>query len=132
MTAKNFTLTLHFVSCRLPSWLYRQFTRDLHPRMQALFKTEPYVEGKEIVGVKFNVKDPLDVAEKLPATKPGQVKVSNLRKIGFYLYIPYKDCKYFRHNKNEDVKIKCSFKNGWLRLYYLPEWRQRDLNAAFR
>ena len=132
MADKEFTLTLHYVSCRLPSWLYRKFTGDLHPRMQALFETEPYVEGDEKVGIQFNVKEPLDIAEKLPPTKSGQVKVSNLRKIGFYLYIPYKDCKYFRHNKNEDAKIKCSFKNGWLRLYYLPEWRLHTLESAFK
>jgi len=98
--------------------------------MQALFKTKPYVKGDEMVGIQFNVKEPIDVAEKLPPTKSGQVKMSNLRK-SFYLYVPIEDCHYFRHNKDEDAKIKCSFENGWLRLYYLPEWRQFDLDAAF-
>ena len=127
---KEFTLTLHFVSCRLPSWLYPLITEDLHPRMQALFKTKPYVKGDEVVGIQFNLKEPIDIAEKLPPTKSGQVKVSNLRK-SFYLYIPMEDCHYFRHKKNEDAKIKCSFENGLLKLYYLSEWRRRDLNAAF-
>ena len=131
LAGKEFTLTLHFVSCRLPSWLYGEVTEDLHPRMQALFKTKPYVKGDEMVGIQFNVKEPLDIAEKLSHTKSGQVKVSNLRK-SFYLYIPMEDCHYFRHNKNEDAKIECSFDKDWLKLCYLPEWRRRDLNAVFR
>ena len=128
---KEFTLTLHFVSCRLPSWLYPLITEDLHPRMQALFKTKPYVKGDEVVGIQFNLKEPIDIAEKLPPTKSGQVKVSNLRKC-FYLYIPTENCHYFRRNKNEDAKIKCSFENGWLGLDYLPEWRRPMLDSAFR
>lgn len=129
---KEFTLTLHFVSCRLPSWLSRRITKDLHPRQQAVFKTEYVVEGDYVVGRKFNVTQALDIAEKLPTMKSGQIKMSNLRKNGFYLYIPKENCHYFRRNKNEDAKIKCSFENGWLKLYYLPEMRLITFESAFR
>jgi len=79
-------------------------------------------ESGHVVGIEFNVKEPLDIAEKLPAMKPGQVKVSNLGK-SFYLYIPKKECSYFRHKKNQDAKIECVFEKGWLKLRWLPKWR---------
>ena len=129
---KNFTLTLHFVSCRFPSWLASEVTNDLLYRQQALFKTEDYLEGDHGVGFQFNVKEPLDIAEKLRPTIPGQVKISNLGKSGFYLYVPKETCRYFREEEGVDAKIPCSYEKGWLRLYHLREYRRPTLDSAFK
>jgi len=120
------------VSCRLPKRISDKFVKHLHYRQQALFKTKPYVEGDWRIGMQFNVKEPIDIAEKLPPTQAGhQIKVTNLGKSGFYLYIATGDCRYFRPKKNEDAKIECSFKKDWLRLHYITKWRQRTLASVF-
>ncbi len=132
MSAKRFTLTLHYVSCRLPKWLSSRVTEDLHPRLQALFEIKRYDEGDRVVGVQFDPKEPLDIAEKLPRSKSNQVKISNLGDSGYYMYIPTESCKYFRRKKNEDTKIECLYKDGLVMLYYRPELRMRKLEAVWR
>ena len=128
---KEFKLTLRFVSARLPSWLASEVTNDLLYRQQALFKMVDYVEGEEGVGFQFNVKEPLDVAEKLPPTKYGQAKISNLGK-NFYLYLSQETCKKFREQKDEVAKIPCSYEKGWLRLYFLRKHRLPTLDSVFK
>jgi len=98
--------------------------------MQATFEAKPWLEDDQVVGIQLNMKDPIDIAEKLPAMKSGQVKVSNLRK-SFYLYIPKKECSHFRHKKNEDAKIECVFEKGWLKLRWLPKWRFGTAESFF-
>lgn len=119
------------MSCRLPKWLASKVTNDLLYRQQSLFKTEDYVEGDEGVGFQFNVKKPLDIAEKLPPTKHGQMKITNLGDSS-YIYLSQETCQYFRENKGEDAKIPCSYEDGWLRLYYLQKHRRPTLDSAFK
>jgi len=104
----------------------------LHPRQQALFRVEEFVEGDCVPGTQFNLKDPIDIAEKLPSMKPGQIKVTNLGKIGYYLYLRADICHRFRDTGQKDAKIECSYKKDCLKLYYKPGWRFRTLAPFFR
>jgi len=104
----------------------------LFPRQQALFKTTPFIEGIVFVGFQFNPKEPLHIAEKLPPTKQGQIKITNLGKNGYYVYMSTKSCKLFRHKKNEDTEIKCVYENGLVKFYFLPEERIVNIELWFQ
>ncbi len=129
MTAKEFTLTLHFVSCRLPSLLYPIFTEHLHPEMQALYRKKKIVKEKEVVGIMFNVKKPVEIGRKLKEMALYQVKVSYLRK-NLYLYLPTGEARHFRLKKG-DVKIKCELKGNWFKLYYPRAKRLCTIESFF-
>jgi len=121
LTTKEFTLTLHFVSCRLPSWLTEIFDEVLHPEMQALYKMKEIVEGDYIVGIMFNTREPVEIGRKIKRMSPNEVKVSHLSK-NFYLYMPKKEARIFRIPRMKgDAKIKCKLEGDWLKLYYPKE-----------
>lgn len=96
--------------------------------MQALYKIEKIVEGDEVIGIEFNVKEPVEIGRKLKEMASYQVKVSHLRK-NLYLYMPTGQSSYFRVKKG-DVKVKCELEDDWFKLYYAK--RLPTLESAFK
>ena len=97
--------------------------------MQALYKLECVVEDDLWVGMRFNVKKPVETGSKLKSMELHQVKVSHLRG-GIYLYLPAIEARAFG-SKGRDARIRCKLENDWFKLYYPKRNWSHTLDAGF-